>query len=356
MKGRCTRKNRKSGETVKEKEERIVELIKQLGQSKKGTAFGDKPATNKNLIIGFIRFDDELLKEKQVKVETKLEKISHKRRKEGTSGQNETIIGTSIVVVNSDENGTEKLPAVCVHNEEFKLDGDQNVATSYQLTFTIEPLATSAVVYRKDIDEPQKKLQIFQKMYQAKMPVFDKHGRNLLLNGIYQVTALEPNTVRSLPTNWEDFENNQRIEKWAEEVNTHFYNNESNPFTQFEETAKIQLYMEWKNERTTTLKYIDKPKFITDQHNNNNKENSVLSISTANGVNTHNNCEALKEEPMKDRFIFQFVVNQNIKQRTEERNDYMCPWCSLDCIRLYSLMKHLKLCHARFLFHFGNSS
>ena len=48
--------------------------------------------------------------------------------------------------------------------------------------------------------------------------------------------------------------------------------------------------------------------------------------------------------------LYQFVYNNNSRQQTEARRDFHCPWCSLNCIALYSLLKHLKLCHARFNF------
>lgn len=48
--------------------------------------------------------------------------------------------------------------------------------------------------------------------------------------------------------------------------------------------------------------------------------------------------------------LYQFVYNNNSRQQTEARRDFHCPWCSLNCMALYSLLKHLKLCHARFTF------
>ena len=48
--------------------------------------------------------------------------------------------------------------------------------------------------------------------------------------------------------------------------------------------------------------------------------------------------------------IYQFVYNNNGRQQTEARRDFHCPWCSINCLALYCLLKHLKLCHARFTF------
>ena len=55
-----------------------------------------------------------------------------------------------------------------------------------------------------------------------------------------------------------------------------------------------------------------------------------------------------KEKP--PRIVYQFLYNNNSRQQTEAREDLHCPWCSLNCMDLYALLKHLKLSHPRFLF------
>ncbi|KFB50088.1 hypothetical protein ZHAS_00018140 [Anopheles sinensis] len=51
------------------------------------------------------------------------------------------------------------------------------------------------------------------------------------------------------------------------------------------------------------------------------------------------------------RVIYQLIHNNYTRQQTETTK-FTCPWCSLNCCILYSLLKHLKLCHARFVFNF----
>lgn len=309
--------------------------------------------SKEHLIIAFIRFDDSSSISKNVKVETKLEKIAHKRRKEGTIGQNQIRIGESVVTVNTDDNGTEKLPAVCVSNTEFDRLGD-SCQTTYQLTFDIESYAMSVISPKKESGEPPSKTQRISKQYHAELPVFDKVGRNLLENGIYHVTALEQTTSRQsrMPC-WENLttDADQHIADWAEEVNKYYFAEEdSNPFVTFDKAPKIQLYMEWTTNKITGNNYIQRPKFISDQHNN-NKEN-ISSIPNGN----HASAIVRTADTSTKSFIFQFVVNSNTKQRTEERTDFICPWCSLNCLRIYSLMKHLKLSHARLLFQYVEES
>lgn len=51
-------------------------------------------------------------------------------------------------------------------------------------------------------------------------------------------------------------------------------------------------------------------------------------------------------------FSVQFQYNNNTRQQTEARDDLHCPWCTLNCRKLYSLIKHLKLSHSRFIFNY----
>lgn len=310
-----------------------------------------RPTENENLIIGFVSFHDSHLQTRYVKVDTKLEKVSYKRRKESTMAQNQIRIGESNVIVNTDQNGTDKLPAVCVSATEFDRLGD-NIQTTYQLTFDIE----SQPFTGQSSDEPSNKYACYSKTYHAELPVFDKQGRNLLVNGLYQVTALERHAFRpSHMLCWENFpsEADQHIADWAEEVNRYYFAEEdSNPFVTFDKTPKIQLYMEWTRSKITGNNYIPRPKFITDQHNN-NKENSLNGSIVVNNSSLLNGVEKKEVHTIGYKpFIFQFIVNNSTKQRTEDRSDYVCPWCSLNCVQVYSLMKHLKLCHARLLFQY----
>ena len=43
------------------------------------------------------------------------------------------------------------------------------------------------------------------------------------------------------------------------------------------------------------------------------------------------------------RIVYQFLYNNNSRQQTEAREDLHCPWCSLNCMQLYALLKHLHL-------------
>ena len=57
-----------------------------------------------------------------------------------------------------------------------------------------------------------------------------------------------------------------------------------------------------------------------------------------------------RPEKRPPRIVYQFLYNNNTRQQTEAREDLHCPWCTLNCMELYALLKHLKLSHPRFLF------
>ena len=55
-------------------------------------------------------------------------------------------------------------------------------------------------------------------------------------------------------------------------------------------------------------------------------------------------------DPTSTRIFYQFMYNNSTRQQTEAKQGLLCPWCSLDCRRLYGLLKHLKFSHQRFSF------
>ena len=78
------------------------------------------------------------------------------------------------------------------------------------------------------------------------------------------------------------------------------------------------------------------------------RERSRLCRSQTNVSN--NQVSRPTEKP--PRIVYQFLYNNNSRQQTEAREDLHCPWCSLNCMELYALLKHLKLSHPRFLFSY----
>ena len=93
-------------------------------------------------------------------------------------------------------------------------------------------------------------------------------------------------------------------------------------------------------------------KCSTNHNNNSTTNNNNKANMPTTSLNTSKDISIEKFEGTKNNkaIVYQFLYQNNSRQQTEACNDRHCPWCSLDCGRLYSLLKHLKLCHSRFTF------
>uniref|UniRef100_A0A182PKE7 C2H2-type domain-containing protein n=1 Tax=Anopheles epiroticus TaxID=199890 RepID=A0A182PKE7_9DIPT len=94
------------------------------------------------------------------------------------------------------------------------------------------------------------------------------------------------------------------------------------------------------------------PNESTGQVEGSDDSSKVVDIKPNLAVLASNNGEGPKNVEDTKKVIYNFIHNNYSHQRTEYRTDYKCPWCSLNCSVLYSLLKHLKLCHARLNFNY----
>ena len=95
------------------------------------------------------------------------------------------------------------------------------------------------------------------------------------------------------------------------------------------------------------IRYYDTYKdrsLLSRQSSTNVSANNNSLITAKNSSNHHHH----NEKP--PRIVYQFCYNRNSRQQTEAREDLHCPWCMINCMELYALLKHLKLSHPRFLF------
>uniref|UniRef100_A0A182JRA7 Uncharacterized protein n=1 Tax=Anopheles christyi TaxID=43041 RepID=A0A182JRA7_9DIPT len=82
------------------------------------------------------------------------------------------------------------------------------------------------------------------------------------------------------------------------------------------------------------------------------EDSSMVDVKPNLAVVSSFNGDGPKNAEDTKRVIYHFIHNNYSRQRTENRVDFTCPWCSLNCGVLYSLLKHLKLCHARLNFNY----
>lgn len=55
---------------------------------------------------------------------------------------------------------------------------------------------------------------------------------------------------------------------------------------------------------------------------------------------------------ISSHLIYRFIYNNNLSQKTETCDTFLCPWCYLNCMNLHPLLMHLRLCHDRFKFSY----
>ncbi|RLU17543.1 hypothetical protein DMN91_009778 [Ooceraea biroi] len=272
------------------------------------------------MTLTFLGFYDKRVEMSQdpVKVETLLLKICHKKRKDVSSPIMQVSVGTSEVPINpSESQPPPKAPTISIPNESFSLNNG-HVAKTYMLLLRVYCMSNNGcLITNCDLEEPAQKRRKSStgsmkvggdevKQYGSELTVYDKHNRCLLTDGEYELGLQEVQTnIRASPKKHSSWETVADIK-------------DCEPFEMFRQGPTLKFRLSWTTEPSNGL--VDRPTPIPAIPSGDNKENR-----SANG---------------------QF----SRRQQTEACEDLHCPWCSLDCGKLYSLLKHLKLCHSRFTF------
>ncbi|KAK2584933.1 hypothetical protein KPH14_002528 [Odynerus spinipes] len=327
------------------------------------------------MTLTFLGFYDKKIEASQdpVKVETLLLKICHKKRKDVSSPIMQVSVGTSEVPINPLENQPPpKAPTISIPNESFSLNNG-HVAKTYMLLLRVYCMSNnSCLIHSCDLEEPAQKRRKSSagsiksgseevKLYGSELIVYDKHNRCLLTDGDYELGLQEVQTnVRSSPKKYSSWESVPDIK-------------ECGPFEVFSRGPTLKFRLSWTMEPSNGL--VDRPAPIHPVPSGDNKENRSgntgfeRSSTNHNNNNTNNNnnttlptpsplapsrmsvsTEKMENSMGTQQIVYQFLYNNNSRQQTEACEDLHCPWCSLDCGKLYSLLKHLKLCHSRFTF------
>ncbi|XP_044009263.1 polycomb protein suz12-B isoform X2 [Aphidius gifuensis] len=344
------------------------------------------PSVQGYMTLTFLGFYDKKIEGCQdpVKVETLLLKICHKKRKDVSSPIMQVSVGTSEVPINPSENQPPpKAPTVSIPNESFSLNNG-HLAKTYMLLLRVHCMTNNNNSCNNnncelETEPAQKKRKLSTgsykngneevKLYGSELTVYDKHNRCLLSDGDYELGLQEVQAnVRSSPKKHSSWESVPEI-------------TECKPFEVFSSYPKLKFRLNWTTEPSNGL--VDRPTLIQPLPNNDNKENrpgELERLSTnnnnnsnnnnTNNSNNNNNSTMSNSSPLlltrmpsnnsvekidttgtqQQQIVYQFLYNNNSRQQTEACEDLHCPWCSLDCGKLYSLLKHLKLCHSRFTF------
>ncbi|ERL90724.1 hypothetical protein D910_08071, partial [Dendroctonus ponderosae] len=246
-------------------------------------------------------------------VETILLKISHKKRKDSSATSMQITLGTAEVPINPlDGHMPLTAPTISIPTESFS-SGNGPLVKSFMLVFKVkvvvdgEPTDTEEpnAKRRKSTNEPSN-----MKIYSAELTVYDKHNRCYLSDGDYDIVVQDyaQAVYRSSHKKHSSWENVSDLMETCNNIDAYM------------KGAILKFKLNWSHE--ACAKMVERPKLYPLD----NKENNP---GLANG---------------------EFVYNNNSRQQTEACEDLHCPWCSLNCNELYTLLKHLKLCHSRFAF------
>ncbi|XP_058792791.1 polycomb protein suz12-B isoform X2 [Phymastichus coffea] len=322
------------------------------------------------MTLTFLGFYDKKLEAPQdpVKVETFLLKICHKKRKDVSSPTLQVSVGTSEVPINPSENQPPpKAPTISIPNESFSTNNG-HVAKTYMLLLRVQSSSNNSCLTQNcDVEEPAQKRRKGTngvaikagnedtKLYGSELVVYDKHNRCLLTDGDYELSLQEVQPqVRASPKKHNSWETIPNIK-------------DCGPFDVFSRGPVLKFRLNWTQEPSTD--FVDRPPPLNPLPNGDNKENRPGNNGITDRCSTnHNNNTLTTPSPLapskisvtnsnkmeistgKQQIVYQFLYNNNSRQQTEACEDLHCPWCSLDCGKLYSLLKHLKLCHSRFSF------
>ncbi|CAL9692750.1 unnamed protein product [Knipowitschia caucasica] len=333
---------------------------------------------NSNLQLTFTGFfhktgrtclDNSENEQNSVSLEVLLVKVCHKKRKDVSCPVKQFPAGKKSVALNPDGavQSRQSAASLTVPSCEFEPTNHHTVK-SYSLLFRVccpgfrqsHSLTNGEALHGRDFSEEvvnRKRRNSSLKdeaetTFVAQMTVFDKNRRLQLLDGEYEVSLqeLEESPVCKKRATWETTVDGKRLP----------------PFENFSQGPTLQFTLRWTNVSIDT-QTVTKPLSTRNQEvhpevnqevtTDANPESRTISSPTQAVKDLNTDVQMKKEVTASDprqklRIFYQFQYNQNTRQQTEARDDLHCPWCTINCRKLYSLLKHLKLSHSRFIFNY----
>ncbi|XP_048411019.1 polycomb protein suz12-B isoform X1 [Stegostoma tigrinum] len=299
-----------------------------------------------------------------VSLEVLLVKVCHKKRKDVSCPIKQVPTGKKQVPLNPDNSQAKpgNCPSLAVPSNEFE-PSNSHMVKSYSLLFRVtrpgrremNGLTNGEINENIEVTDeiPSRRKRNSshkddgEKTFVAQMTVFDKNRRLQLLDGEYEVAMQEMDEcpVSKKRATWETILDGKRL----------------HPFETFSQGPTLQFTLRWTGDavdRSTapvakplSTRNTDIP--VAETKLNSVKPAQTLAVKDSVTTELQNKKEQVSVEPrQKLRIFYQFLYNNNTRQQTEARDDLHCPWCTLNCRKLYSLLKHLKLCHSRFIFNY----
>ncbi|XP_001511295.4 polycomb protein SUZ12 [Ornithorhynchus anatinus] len=362
--------HRNSRTNIKRKTFKVDDMLSKV-EKMKGEQESHSLSTHLQLTFtGFFHKNDKPSQNSEneqnsVTLEVLLVKVCHKKRKDVSCPIRQVPTGKKQVPLNPDLNQTKpgNFPSLAVSSNEFE-PSNSHMVKSYSLLFRVtrpgrrefNGMINGETNENIDVNEelPTRRKRNSsnredgEKTFVAQMTVFDKNRRLQLLDGEYEVAMqeMEECPISKKRATWETILDGKRLP----------------PFETFSQGPTLQFTLHWTgdtNDKSTAP--IAKPLATRNSESlpQENKPGSVKPTQTiavkeslSSDLQTRKEKDTLNEPRQKLRIFYQFLYNNNTRQQTEARDDLHCPWCTLNCRKLYSLLKHLKLCHSRFIFNY----
>ncbi|XP_033938624.1 polycomb protein suz12-B isoform X2 [Pseudochaenichthys georgianus] len=334
----------------------------------------DSPSLSSHLQLTFTGFFHKDEKPSQnseneqnsVSLEVLLVKVCHKKRKDVSCPVKQVPTGKKQVPLNPESNQTKhgSYPSLLVSSNEFE-PSNSHMVKSYSLLFRVSRTGrrdTNGLVNGEAnenievTDAPSRKKRSSShregettETFVAQMTVFDKNRRLQLLDGEYEVSmqGMEDSPVSKKRATWETILDGKVGEKRP-------------PFETFSQGPTLQFMLRWTGDASgKSTAPVAKPLATRNSDSSspmetrtsNHRAALMMKESVCTDIQTRKE-QVLCEPRQKLRIFYQFLYNNNTRQQTEARDDLHCPWCTLNCSQLYSLLKHLKMSHSRFIFNY----
>ncbi|MBN3310364.1 SUZ12 protein, partial [Amia calva] len=299
-----------------------------------------------------------------VSLEVLLVKVCHKKRKDVSCPVKQVPTGKKQVPLNPDNSQTKpgSFPSLAVSSNEFE-PSNSHMVKSYSLLFRVTRPGrrelngltngeTNENIGNVTEEPPPRKKRSSshredgETTFVAQMTVFDKNRRLQLLDGEYEVSMqeMEECPVSKKRATWETILDGKRLP----------------PFETFSQGPTLQFTLRWTGDssdkstapvaKPLATRNCDAP--ALESKPSSLKPAQTVAVKDSISTDLQARREHISYEPrQKLRIFYQFLYNNNTRQQTEARDDLHCPWCTLNCRKLYSLLKHLKLSHSRFIPH-----
>ncbi|KAH8239350.1 hypothetical protein KR032_003503 [Drosophila birchii] len=278
-------------------------------------------------------------------VETTLYKITRSKRKDSTLDFQELLSKSSQIVYNPKDSIGEHA-TISIPLQTMRPMGEQH--TLYKLLFRIKVLAPSSCNDENAETPPNKRSRRNEKMFGSELILYEKSS-GFITEGEYEamLQPLNSSSIKSFSP-----------KKCTWETMPDSYIPLSLTYDVYQQSPMLKFHLTLSNEQLPEIisapelqRYVQPLDAAAEMnHNNNNYSNNNNCSALKNGGSSAGGSSLIKSTPEHIQIVYNFMYSNNTRQQTEYTQELNCPWCGLDCLRLYALLKHLKLCHARFNF------